>query len=80
MHSKYANLSNVVCNIFSMIPHGVGVEANISLGQDVIGWRQSQTTGKTLRKTLVVRQFARANSIMFAGANPELDTTNREND
>jgi len=38
-HSKYANLSNVACNIFSIIPHGVGVEASFSLGRDVIGWK-----------------------------------------
>jgi len=58
MHSKYSDLSNVARDIFSMIPHGVGVEASFSLGQDVIGWRQSETTGKTLRKKVVVRQFA----------------------
>jgi len=31
-HSKYADLSNVARNIFSIIPHGVGVEASFSLG------------------------------------------------
>jgi len=39
-HSKYADLSNVVHGIFSIIPHGVGVEASFSLGRDVIGWGQ----------------------------------------
>jgi hypothetical protein len=48
MHSKYANFSNVACDIFSIIPHGVGVEASISLRRDVIGWRQSKTTGDAL--------------------------------
>jgi len=57
-HSKYANLSNVAHEIFCIIPHSVGVEANFPLGQDVIGRRQSKTTGKTLRKKVVVRQFA----------------------
>jgi len=47
--SKYADLSNVVRDIFSIIPHGVGVVTRFSLGRDVIGWRQSKTTGKTLR-------------------------------
>jgi len=37
MHSKYADLSNVAHNIFSIIPHGVGVEASFSLARDVIG-------------------------------------------
>jgi len=36
--SKYADLSNVVHNIFSIIPHGVRVEASFSLGREVIGW------------------------------------------
>jgi hypothetical protein len=31
-HSKYADLSNVAHDIFSIIPHGVGVEACFSLG------------------------------------------------
>jgi len=38
-HSKYADLSNVARKIFSIIPHGVGVEASNSLRHDVIGWR-----------------------------------------
>jgi hypothetical protein len=59
-HSKYANLSNLVGDIFSIIPHGVGVEASFSLGQDVIGWRQSKTAGETHREKVVIRQFARA--------------------
>jgi len=54
-HSMFANLSNVARDIFSIIPHGVRVEASFSLGQDVIGWRQSKTTGETLRENVVVR-------------------------
>jgi len=57
-HSKYADLSNVARDIFSIIPHGVGVEASFSLGRDVIGWRQSNTTGETLQGKVVVRQLA----------------------
>jgi len=57
-HSKYADLSNVACNILSIIPHGVGVEASFSLGRDVIGWRQSKTPCETFSEKLVVRQFA----------------------
>jgi hypothetical protein len=58
MHSKYADLSNVARDIFSIIRHGVGVQASFSLRQDVIGWMQSKTTGETLREKVVVRQFA----------------------
>jgi len=70
----------VVRDIFSIIPHGVGVEASCSLDRDVIVWRQSKTTGETLREKVVVRQFARANNWILAGTDPELDTTNTGND
>jgi len=79
-HSKYANLCNVARDIFSIIPHGVAVEASFSLGRDVISWRQSKTTGETLREKVVLRQFARANDGILAGTDPELDTMNTEND
>jgi len=79
MHSKYADLSNVARDIFSIIPHGVGVEASFSLGWDVIGWRQSKTTGETLREKVVVRQFARANNGILAGTDQELNTPHTEN-
>jgi hypothetical protein len=78
--SKYADLSNVVRVILSIIPHGVGVEASFCLGRDVIGWRQSKTTGETLREKVVVRLFTRAINGILAGTDPELNTTNTEND
>jgi len=80
MHTKYADLSNVACDIFPIIPHCVGVEAGFSNGLDNIGWRQSKTTGETLLEKVVVRQFARTNNGIMAGTDPELDTTNIEND
>jgi len=69
----------VARDIFSIIPHGVGVEASFTLGRDVIGWRHSKTTGETLREKVVVRQFARANNGILAGTDPELHATNTEN-
>jgi hypothetical protein len=57
-HSNYPDISNVACDILSLIPHGVRVGASFSLGRDVISWRQSKTTGKTIREKVVVRQFA----------------------
>jgi len=60
-HSKYADLSNEACDIISIIPHGVRVEASLSFGQDVIGCRQLKTTCETLHEKGVVRQFSRAN-------------------
>jgi hypothetical protein len=78
-HSKYADLSNVAHNIVSIIPHGVGVEASFSLGWDVIGWRQSKTTGETIRKNVIVCQCACANTGILAGTEPALDNMNTEN-
>jgi len=80
MHSKYTDLSNVACNIFSIIRHWVGVEANFSLGGYVISWRQSKTTWETLRKNINVRQFAWVNNRILAGDEPALDKTDKEND
>jgi len=79
-HTKYADLSNVAPYIFSIIRDVVGVEASFSLGKDVIGWRQSKTTGITLCDNVVVRQFARANIGILAGADPLLEILNTEND
>jgi hypothetical protein len=79
MHSNYADLSNLARAIMAIISHGVGVEASGSLGRDVIGWRQSITTGESLRKTVVVRNFARANNRILADTDPELDNANTEN-
>jgi len=47
-HKNYTDLSNVEHDIFSIIPHCVRVEANSSLRQDVICWRESITTDETL--------------------------------
>jgi len=79
-HSKYADLSNVARDIFSIILHSVGVEASFSLGRDVIGWRQSKTASETLREKVVIRQFPRANNGILAGTDRELDTPHTEND
>jgi len=79
-HLKYANLSNVASEIFCIIPHCVGVEASVSLGWNVIGWRQSKTTGETLRKKVVVREFAQANDGLLAGDDPESDSSSTDND
>jgi len=78
-YSKYADLSNVAHNIFSIIPHGVRLEASYSLPHDIIGWRQSKTTGETLRKKVIVREYARANNGMLAGYDSVLDMTEAEN-
>ena len=79
-HSKYSDLSNVVCIIFSITPHGVKVESSFSLGRDIIGWRQLKNTGETLRENVIARQFASADNRTLAGGNPALDTRNTEND
>jgi hypothetical protein len=70
----------VARDIFSIIPHAVRVEASFSLRRDVIGWRQSKSTGETFHEKVVVRQYARANNRILAGDNPVLDTTEAEYD
>jgi len=77
--SKYTDLSNVARDILSIIPHGVGVEVSFSIGRDGIGRRQSGITGGNLHEEVIVRQFAQANNRILACADPELDTTNTEN-
>jgi len=57
-HSRYADLSNAPHDIFSILPHCLGVEASCSHGRDVICRRKSKPTGRTLHEKVVVRQFA----------------------
>jgi len=80
MHSKYADLCKVACDILLVILHDVRVEASLSLAQGVVRRRQSKTTGESLREKVVVRLFARANNRLLAGDVPELDPTSAEND
>jgi hypothetical protein len=77
--SKYTILSNVAGDIFSIIPHSVGVEASFSLGGVVIGRRQSKTTRETACEKVILRPFARANNGILAGADAEMDATNTDN-
>jgi len=79
-HFKYADLTDVARDIFSIIPHGVWLEASFSLGQDVIGWKQSQTTGETLRENVIVRQFPWAYNWILAGDDQALYMKNTENE
>jgi len=72
-HSKYTDLSNVALNIFSIIAHGVDVEASISLGGFVMGGRQSKSAGKTVRDRVVEKLFAQANHRFLVGDDPALD-------
>ena len=76
---KLSQSSSVARDIFYIIPHDVGVDASFSLGRDVPSWRQSKTTGETLREKVVVRQYAPDNDGILAGADSELDTTITEN-
>jgi hypothetical protein len=54
----YADLFNVAHKMFSIMVHGVAVEACCSLGQGDIGWRHPTTTGKTLCKNIMVMRFS----------------------
>ena len=55
------------------------MEASFSLGWDVIGWRQSVTTGETLRKKGVERKFTPGNDGILAGDNLAVNSKNTEN-
>jgi len=79
-HSMYADLSDVAHDILLFIPQNVGVEDSFSLGRDVIGWRQSRNIGDSLRKNVVVRQFAWANIWLLGGGDPVLDANSTDND
>jgi len=78
-HWKHVDLSALDHDMVSIIPHGVGAVASFSLGRDVIGLRPSQATGKMLRETVVVRQFAWANNSILAGNCAVLGTAETEN-
>jgi len=79
MLSKYVNLSNLTFNVFLIIPHGVGVEACSSLGQQLICWRQSTTTDETLGENVIVRQVPQANQGIMARDDQSLDTKKTDN-
>jgi len=79
-HSKYTNLSNVACDIISILPHGVGVEGSFSLGRRVIRWSHSKIRGVTRREKVVGRKFALANHGLQAGDDPILDPSSIDND
>jgi len=79
-HSMYTDLCNLARGIFLGIPPVVGVESSFCHGRNVIGWRQSKSTGNTVHEKFVVKQFAQANNGILAGDDPESDSTNTEND
>jgi len=51
-HSKYADLSIVARDIFSITHHGVGVENSLSLGRDMIGGGSQKPNARPFGKTL----------------------------
>jgi len=70
----------VAGNILSIIPHGIRVEASLYLELVVIGWRQSITTGETVREKVVVWQFTQVKNGLLAGDNPVFDTSSTDID
>jgi len=78
-HWKYADLSNLVHDIVSIIWRGLEVEASFSLGHRVVGWSQSITKGKTLRENVILRQFVQADNGILADPDPALHTENTKN-
>jgi hypothetical protein len=56
------------------------VQTSVSLGQDVVAWRQSKPTSKTLQEEAAVTQFTQNNHGILAVDHTALDTTETEND
>jgi hypothetical protein len=69
----------VARNIFSTIPHGVGVEASFSLGRDLISSRQSKATGETDWEKVDVGQVAPANHGILESDSAALDAAETKN-
>jgi len=78
-HSKYADLSNVARNIFSSTTHGIRVRAGLSLWRDIIGGRQSETTGERHQEKVVAKQFTLGNTGILEGVCAALDNPETEN-
>ena len=79
MHTKYIIVWNMARAIFTIIPHAVRAVACFSVGRNMMRWRQSTTTGETLREKVVVRQFALTNNSLLTGDNLPVDTMNTDN-
>jgi len=80
MHSKYADLSNVARDIFSIIPHGVGVEDSFSLARDVTWVEAVKNHRRDPSQNVVVRLFSQVSNGLLAGEDPVLDPSSIEND
>jgi len=69
-----------VSDIFSILPHGVAVEASICIGWDLLGWSQSTTTGGTLREEVDLKPFVSGNNGSLAETDPEMHTMYTKNE
>jgi hypothetical protein len=60
-------------DVFSLIPHGVGIEVSFSLGRDMMSWHQTTMTSQTRTKCIIMRQFYCFNNEMLAMYDKLLD-------
>jgi len=79
-YSMYTDLSNVAYGIFSSMPHAVGVEVIFSQGEDLIGWRQSKSTGEPLWEKGIVRHYSHNMNRILAGDYTALEARQTGND
>jgi len=70
----------VARDVFSIILHGVEVEARYLPWGRRYQPEKVNTTGKTLHEKVNVMQFAHATRRILEGDDPLLDTTNTEDD
>jgi hypothetical protein len=70
----------VACDVFSIILHGVAVEASNFAWGRFYQPEAVNTTVKTLHNNVNVRQFACATNRILAGGDPPWNTTNTDDD
>lgn len=55
-HQYLLPVEQMARDIYSCVPHGVGVESSFSIGRNVLSWKQSRMTASTLQSMIVTRQ------------------------
>jgi hypothetical protein len=78
MYSKSTNISDAAHKIFSILPHGVRVEASFLIARDVICWRQSKSSGEMLGEEVVLKQFSIAYNRILVHDYTALDSIETE--
>jgi len=76
----HADLSNLASDILSIIPHGVVLEASVSLGPDIMSWRHTKSNGAIFRDTVIATKLDSAIETRFAGDSTVCEAGQPQND